>query len=134
MPASMRWLLTLFVLAIAAAIASGATIYYQSTTRATVMAEANGGHVEAGRTAIAALGCGACHVIPGIAGAQGRVGPSLQGIAKRAEIAGYLANDPDSMARWLMHPQTVAPGNGMPDQGVTPAEARDMTAYLRTLK
>jgi cytochrome c2 len=58
----------------------------------------------------------------------------LQGIAKRAEIAGYLANDPDSMARWLMHPQAVAPGNGMPDQGVTPAEARDMTAYLRTLE
>lgn len=36
--------------------------------------------------------------------------------------------------RWLEHPQRVVPGNGMPEQGVSGRDARDMTAYLYTLR
>jgi cytochrome c2 len=65
-----------------------------------------------------------------LAGANGKVGPDLTDVAERTEIAGKLANDPDAMVRWLMHPQAIAPQGGMPDQGVREQEARDMAAYL----
>jgi cytochrome c len=34
------------------------------------------------------------------------------------------------MVRWIRHPQQLVPGSGMPDQGVTGREARDLAAYL----
>lgn len=135
MPASLKWLCVLFVGSVLAAVVAGGTMYAQSRARTRIMAEQiSGGNSRAGRMAIAAYGCGSCHVIPGIAGARGQTGPALGKIALRATIAGKLANDPAAMARWLEHPQAVIPGNGMPEQGVTRREARDMTAYLYTLK
>ncbi|WP_428970428.1 c-type cytochrome [Sphingomonas sp. Xoc002] len=37
------------------------------------------------------------------------------------------------MTRWLMHPQRMRPGTGMPEQGPSEAEARAIAAYLYTL-
>jgi cytochrome c len=79
-------------------------------------------------------GCGSCHAIPGIADAQGDVGPPLTRIARRVYIAGLLRNSPDNMEQWLMHPQRIAPGNAMPDMQITESDARDITAFLMTLK
>lgn len=135
MPSSLRWLAALVVLAVASAIASGAVLYLETRNSNRVRAEAiTGGNSDTGRVVIARVGCGSCHVIPGVTGATGRVGPSLQGIATRATIAGVLSNDPSQMRRWLKHPQAVLPGNGMPDQPITDREARDVSAYLYTLK
>jgi cytochrome c2 len=135
MPASLKWLGVLFVGSVLAAIVGGGTMYAQSHARTRILAEQiSGGNSGAGRMAIAAYGCGSCHVIPGIAGARGQTGPALGEMALRATIAGKLANDPASMAQWLEHPQAVIPGSGMPEQGVTRQDARDMTAYLYTLK
>jgi cytochrome c1 len=69
-----------------------------------------------------------------VSGANGKVGPDLTHVGARAEIAGTLANDPELMVRWLMHPQALKPGSGMPEQGVTERDARDMAAYLYTSK
>jgi cytochrome c2 len=93
-----------------------------------------GGDPYRGRAAIAKYGCGACHIIPGVAGAQGKVGPPLTGIAGRAVIAGRLPNTPESLIRWIRNPQAIEPGNVMPDLGVTEADARDIAAYLYTLR
>lgn len=135
MPSSLRWLALLFAASVFTAVAAGGVMYAETRARTRTMAEQiTGGSMKAGRTAIAAYGCGSCHVISGISGARGEVGPPLAGIATRAQIAGHLPNDPDSMVRWLMHPQAVAPGNGMPEMGVSQREARDMAAYLYTLK
>ncbi|MEH3121359.1 MAG: c-type cytochrome [Sphingomonas phyllosphaerae] len=135
MPASLKWLAGLFAASVVAAIVAGGAMFAQSRTRTRIMAEqVSGGSSAAGRVAIAAYGCGSCHVIPGIAGANGQVGPPLTKIAVRASIAGKLPNDPAAMTRWLEHPQAVVPGNDMPEQGVTRRDARDMTAYLYTLK
>jgi cytochrome c len=82
---------------------------------------------------IIAAQCSACHVVPGIAGAIGNVGPSLKGIGRQRMIAGKLPNSPDNMTRWLMHPQKIDPGNAMPDMGLTDDQARKIAAYLRTL-
>lgn len=58
--------------------------------------------------------CGACHDIPGIAGANGNVGPPLHRIGTRTYIAGYIQNSPDNMADWIENPQRALPGNAMP--------------------
>ena len=135
MPASLKWLALLLAASLLAAIAAGAVIYAEARARTRVIAEqVSGGRVAAGRAAIARYGCGSCHVIPGIAGASGSVGPSLAKVAVRATIAGRLPNNSDAMALWLRHPQAVTPGNGMPEQGVTRGDARDITACLYTLK
>jgi cytochrome c2 len=86
----------------------------------------------AARTIIAAQ-CSSCHVVPGVSGAVGNVGPSLRGIARQRMIAGRLPNNPDNMVRWLMHPQRIDPGNAMPEMGLTDDPARRIAAYLATL-
>jgi cytochrome c2 len=78
-------------------------------------------------------GCGACHTIPGVESARGQVGPLLSQFARRAYIAGVLRNDPDDLVRWLRAPQSVVPGNAMPDTGLGARDARDIAAYLYTL-
>ena len=85
-----------------------------------------------GRVLIARMACGSCHVIPGIAGADGRVGPSLAGFSRQRMIAGALSNDAANLARYLKAPTAVVPGNTMPDQRLTDAQARDIAAYLAT--
>ncbi|MGV3572538.1 MAG: c-type cytochrome [Ramlibacter sp.] len=90
--------------------------------------------VDRGRLALAQHACHACHTIPGVTGPQAHVGPPLAGIASRRLIAGTLANGPDNMARWLMHTQQVKPGTAMPQLGVSARDARDMAAYLATLR
>jgi cytochrome c2 len=79
-------------------------------------------------------GCGACHVISGLPGATGKVGPPLDGFAERVFIAGQLPNTPENLVRWIRSPQVIEPGTAMPDLGVTEANARDIAAYLLTLR
>ncbi|HXT16598.1 MAG TPA: c-type cytochrome [Gemmatimonadaceae bacterium] len=90
---------------------------------------------ERGRRAIATLGCGACHLIDGVPGANGLVGPSLAGIASRAMIGGDLPNDSTNLLRWIVNPQAIRPGVAMPPLGnVSAQRARDVVAYLETLR
>ncbi|MDX5376452.1 MAG: c-type cytochrome [Halomonas sp.] len=97
-------------------------------------AEPPPGDPEVGQAAIREYGCGSCHVIPGIGGADGRTGPSLERIAKRVYLAGVLPNTPDDMMRWIREPEAVDPRTAMPNMGVSESDARDITAYLYTLK
>lgn len=95
---------------------------------------ATGGNPQTGRTLIRHYGCGTCHVIPGISGADGLVGPPLNKFSRRTFIAGELPNTPHNLVRWLMNPPAVQPHNAMPDLGVTKQQARDIAAYLYTLR
>ncbi len=83
--------------------------------------------------AIAKYGCGSCHVIPGINGAQGEAGPRLTHISERSFLAGELPNTPDNLIMWIQHPQKVKPGTAMPEMGVTDNDARNIAAYLYSL-
>ena len=87
-----------------------------------------------GKVALQQYACVTCHVIPGVVAANNPVGPSLAAIGSRKYLAGVLPNTPQNMARWLRAPQQVAPGSAMPDLGVSMGDARDMAAYLETLK
>ena len=93
-----------------------------------------GGDAQRGAEWIAHFGCGGCHTIPGVQGANGNVGPPLIGIGERIYIAGMLRNTPAGLMRWIRTPQSVVPGNAMPDMGISDAQARDIAAYLYTLR
>jgi cytochrome c len=92
------------------------------------------GDAERGRLLLRQFGCGGCHRIPGVADAQGNVGPPLEGVARRVYLAGVLPNSPAGMARWIRTPKAVDPQTAMPELGVSEAHARDMVAYLYTLR
>jgi cytochrome c2 len=92
------------------------------------------GDATAGAALIVKLGCGSCHDIPGIVDANGLVGPPLGRVASRQYIAGVLRNTPDNMVQWLRFPQQIVPGNAMPDLAISDHDARQIAAYLATLK
>jgi cytochrome c len=91
------------------------------------------GDVEAGRVALARMGCAACHAIDGVRAAGGRVGPPLNDLRRQRYIAGRLPNTPDNAVRFIVDPQGVSPGSAMPDLHVVDVEARNMVAYLYSL-
>ncbi len=93
-----------------------------------------GGDRETGKRLIRDYGCGACHVIPGIRGAEGMVGPPLTSFARRTFIAGQVANNADFLVRWIEVPQAIEPGTAMPNLGITEGQARNIAAYLYTLR
>lgn len=94
-------------------------------------APALGGDPENGRLLLRQFGCGACHRIPGVAGATGNTGPSLEGVGRRVYLAGMLPNTPANMVRWIRDPRAISPPTAMPDLQVGADAARDMTAYLQ---
>ncbi|MDB6092116.1 MAG: cytochrome c class [Gammaproteobacteria bacterium] len=85
------------------------------------------------RTLIAS-DCAACHQVPGVSSAKGRVGPSLAGIAHQQIIAGHFANTPETLVNWIEHPQHMLPGNAMPEMGLSHEQARTIATYLYTLE
>lgn len=78
-------------------------------------------------------GCPTCHVIPGVPGAVGKVGPSLAGLAQRSYLAGVLPNTPENLERWVMHPQKFQPGVAMPEMSVSSEDARRIAAFLESM-
>jgi len=86
-----------------------------------------------GKTVITSVQCGACHQIPGVVGADGQVGPPLASFGRRTIIAGVLPNTPANLVHWLQSPQSVKPGDAMPDTGLTDQEANDAAAYISRL-
>lgn len=87
-----------------------------------------------GRVVITTKACGSCHEIPGVSDAHGMVGPSLRHMAQRTVIAGVLPNTPPNMKRWLIAPQSIVPGNAMPNTELNDHDAQDVAAYLYTLR
>jgi mono/diheme cytochrome c family protein len=87
-----------------------------------------------GKVAIRQYACTTCHLVPGIVGPHAPVGPPLERIGTREYIAGMLPNTHGNMLRWLKNPQALNPRTAMPDLGVTDRDARDMAAYLYTLR
>ncbi|MGN6390520.1 MAG: c-type cytochrome [Burkholderiaceae bacterium] len=93
-----------------------------------------GGDPARGKAAITRYGCASCHAIPGISRPSADVGPPLAEIGKRAYLGGVVANTPAMMVKWLMDPPAIDPRTAMPNVGLTEAEAKDIAAYLYTLK
>ncbi len=116
---------TLLLASLAGCQGSGATRPYGVAT---------GGYATQGRDAIQSRHCGACHDIPGVVGAHGVIGPPLASFSRRTFVAGLLPNSPENLVRWLREPQRVDPLTAMPTLGLDDAEARNVAAYLYTLR
>jgi cytochrome c2 len=82
------------------------------------------------QSSIVQYGCPTCHVIPGVPGAVGKVGPSLESLGQRSYLAGRLTNNPANLQLWMMHPQKFEPGVAMPEMGVTPEDGRRIASFL----
>ena len=124
--------MTRLTLAVLALMLAGAACDREPADRS--MRQLTGGDSHRGRQIVRAYGCTACHLIPGVPGPDARVGPPLAGIASRAFIAGVLPNQPGNMIRWIRDPQGVGQRTAMPDMGVTDQDARDIAAFLYTLR
>lgn len=83
-----------------------------------------------GRQLIASYGCGSCHSIPGVPGADAMAAPPLNRFYERTYIAGRLPNQWDNLIRWIQDPQAIEPDTAMPNLGVSETDARDIAAYL----
>jgi mono/diheme cytochrome c family protein len=92
------------------------------------------GNAQAGRRAVTQYLCATCHRISGVAGAYNDVGPPLDGIARRQFIGGVLPNTQENMVRWLRNPPAVDPQTAMPALGLSEQDARDIAAFLYSLK
>jgi cytochrome c2 len=92
------------------------------------------GNPDRGALALREAECGACHVIPGVSGARGRVGPSLEAFGRRGYIAGQFPNDTVMLVLWIQDPPALKPTTAMPALGIEPVVALDMAAYLESLE
>jgi cytochrome c len=83
---------------------------------------------------LTSYGCDTCHTIPGIRSARGLVGPPLTSVGSRVYLAGRVPNTPDNITKWIQHPHAIDDKTAMPETGVTDQDARDIAAYLYTLR
>jgi cytochrome c2 len=125
-----RWLagaLGLGVLLIAAGSA------YYGVTRHTEKQMAmtlTGGDPDKAPVLLRRYGCGGCHTISALKGADGKVAPPLDHLRQRVYIAGGLQNTADNLVHWIVTPESIRPGSAMPNSGITEPEARDVAAFL----
>ena len=122
------WLLPVLLSLLAACTTASARRVSDAAVAAT------GGDPARGRQTLSSFGCGACHAIPGVRGARGTLAPPLTRFSQRSFIAGHLPNNAENLVNWIMHPQALAPATAMPDLGAPEQSARDMAAYLYTLR
>jgi mono/diheme cytochrome c family protein len=96
--------------------------------------QTSAGDVARGRVLIEHYDCGTCHVIPGVRAAHGVTASPLLWFSRRSFIAGEIPNTPVNLVRWLRDPRDVEPRTAMPAVGMTDDQARDIAAYLYTLR
>ena len=92
------------------------------------------GNAARGQQLMAQYACTVCHIVPGTPG-QGRLGPSLAGVASRPVISnGVVRNTPANLRQFIQNPMSLNPQSSMPPIGLPEADAQDITAFLLTLR
>ena len=93
------------------------------------------GNEERGKALTAQYGCNVCHAVPGTEGPQGALGPSLAGVASRPTLSfGTVQNTPENLVKYIQDPPSMNPQSSMPPIGLTDVDAKDIAAYVLTLK
>ena len=95
---------------------------------------ATGGDPDRAPALIKRYGCSGCHTLPGASEPAGQVGPDLTQLARRVYVAGVVTNTPDNLVAFIVDPRSIDPKSAMPRTGISPAEARDIAAYLYAVK
>jgi cytochrome c oxidase subunit II len=84
-----------------------------------------------------ANGCATCHATRGapLPDALGEVGPDLSDFGRRRTIAaGTRANDPGTLAAWILNPQRIKPGARMPATHLEGPDVQALVTYLGSLR
>lgn len=91
---------------------------------------------EAGRTAFLEQGCGSCHAVRGLPGAEGEIGPDLTHVGSRLSLgAGWLDGSVGNLAGWIASAQHIKPGNRMPSfDRMDGPTLRALAAWLESLE
>jgi cytochrome c len=121
-------------LAAALALAGGLGYLQQAQTARIRAAELTGGDPGRGRVLMVRYGCSACHRTPGVWPSGEGVGPPLGGLSERVYIGGVIINKPANLVAWIVDPQAVDPQTAMPKTGISEPEARDVAAYLYSIR
>ena len=78
-------------------------------------------------------GCKGCHIVTGIPGAVGQIGPKLDGLGNKARIAGgKLKNNRKNLAKWLRNPKLIKV-TMMPNTGLSEEEIEILVDFFDTL-
>jgi cytochrome c oxidase subunit 2 len=87
-----------------------------------------------GEQVFMSLSCINCHAVSGTP-AAGTFGPDLSHLMTRQTLgAGVMPNTPDNLRRWIHEPQTMKPGNLMPNMQLSDRELDQVHSYLSSLK
>ena len=133
MPSASVWprLLGLaFVLGVPTATGIAVTLAKAELKQDAVAKALTGGDLALAPPIFRRYGCSGCHTIPGIPGANGKVGGQLAGLSQQVYIGGVANNNADNLVAWIVSPQRFSPNTAMPETGITEAEARHLAAYL----
>ena len=75
--------------------------------------------------------CADCHAISP-QDPRSYLGPPLAHIASRRFLGGGLPNTPANLTLWINNPQTILPGNRMPDSALPADELQALTRFLES--
>ena len=130
-PAGRRALLIgLAALALLGAAGGAAWLLAQSREKDRIARALTGGDPSRAPALMIRYGCGGCHAIPGVPGANGRAAAPLSGLRERVYVGGVARNSAENLIAWIVDPRALSPRSAMPRTGITEAEARDVAAYL----
>ena len=104
--------------------------------------EASTDELMAGQKAFMENNCASCHMIRGVRGASGLVGPDLTHVGSRISLAaGIMDNTEENMKAWIREPHRWKPGNIMYTTGyqamniqLDEGEIDSLAKYLGCLK
>jgi len=90
--------------------------------------------LEGARATFLSLSCINCHTVSGTS-ASGTFGPDLSHLMSRATLgSGVIPNTEETLRAWVKDPQTIKPGNLMPNMQLNARELDEVVAYLASLK
>lgn len=124
------WWIGTAILLVAAASGVGTSVVKDRQQRQAVAVAMTGGNPAMAPQIFRRFGCTGCHTIPGIPGADGKVGGALIDMRERVYVGGVVTNTPENLVQWIVSPQRLSPRTAMPSTGISQEEAKDLAAYL----
>jgi cytochrome c oxidase subunit II len=96
--------------------------------------EEEAGLISRGEEVFFGAACHTCHAIRDTP-AEARIGPDLTHLGSRPTLgAGLMPNTPENLARWILDPQGLKPGNRMPATPLPPEDVSALVAYLHSFR
>ncbi|MBX2992747.1 MAG: c-type cytochrome [Bacteroidetes bacterium] len=92
----------------------------------------SGGNIQRGKETFETVGCQSCHVVGEMTAVREARGTSYDIAPELTRVGSKVS--PDWMYDWIRNPKHFNPTTKMPSLRLTDAEARDVVAYLMTLK